>query len=261
MFFTRFPINGTRRETRRMLASPYRMHAAVAGSFPSGVGALEAGASQEGERGRVLWRVDQRKDGSTCLYIVSPTRPSLVGLNEQIGFPDIEPTWQTRDYAPFLEHLAMGQRYAFRLVANPTVSRSARGSNPDAINKQGNRIRLPHLTVVQQEAWLVGKAAYNGTNVEVPELFLRQSTTRATRNGFEVLQDEAGIPRLIVSNSRELSFRKESQRKSITLATAQYDGVLEVTDVGALRHALANGIGHGKGFGCGLLTLATLRGE
>lgn len=261
MFFTRFPINVTRRETRRMLASPYRMHAAIAGSFPSGVGALDAGTALEEERGRVLWRVDQQKDGGACLYIVSPTRPSLVGLNEQIGSPDIEPAWQTRDYAPFLEHLAMGQRYAFRLVANPTVSRSARGSNPDAINKQGNRIRLPHLTVVQQEAWLVGKAAYNGTGIEVPELFLRQDFTRATRNGFEVLQDEKGIPRLIVSNSRELSFRKESQRKSITLAMAQYDGVLEVTDAGALRHALTNGIGHGKGFGCGLMTLARLEGE
>ena len=261
MFFTRFPISMTRRETRRMLASPYRMHAAIAGSFPSGVGALDASTALEGERGRVLWRVDQQKDGGACLYIVSPTRPSLVGLNEQIGFPDIEPAWQTRDYAPFLEHLAMGQRYAFRLVVNPTVSRSARGSNPDAINKQGNRIRLPHLTVVQQEAWLVGKAAYNGTGIEVPGLFLRQDFTRATRNGFEVLQDKKGIPRLIVSNSRELSFRKESQRKSITLAMVQYDGVLEVTDAGALRHALTNGIGHGKGFGCGLMTLARLEGE
>ena len=35
MFFTQFPINMTRRESRAMLASPYRMHAAIAGSFPS----------------------------------------------------------------------------------------------------------------------------------------------------------------------------------------------------------------------------------
>ncbi|MFC2706086.1 MAG: type I-E CRISPR-associated protein Cas6/Cse3/CasE [Olsenella profusa] len=256
MFFTRFPINLTRRETHRMLASPYRLHAAVEGSFPPG----SDGSKPQGE-GRVLWRLDERIDGGSYLYIVSPARPSLVGLNEQIGFPDLEPQWQTRDYEPFLSNLARGQRYAFRLVANPVVNRSARGGGPDATNKQGNRIRLPHLTVLQQAAWLVGKAAYSGTNTEVPELFLRQGTTRATRNGFEVLQDEKGILRLIVSNSRELSFRKESQRKSITLATAQYGGVLEVTDAGALRHALTNGIGHGKGFGCGLMTLARLEGE
>lgn len=34
MFLTRFPINKTRRDARRLLASPYQMHAAIAGSFP-----------------------------------------------------------------------------------------------------------------------------------------------------------------------------------------------------------------------------------
>ena len=256
MYFTRFPINLTRRETHRVLSSPYRLHAAIAGSFPPRVSTVQAQ-----EEGRTLWRVDKRPDGGAYLYIVSPIRPSLVGLNEQIGFPDLEPSWQTRDYDPFLAHLATGQRYAFRLVANPVVSRSSRGGKPDATNKQGNRIRLPHLTILQQEAWLVGKSAYNGTDIEVPELFLQQGSTRDSRNGFEVLQDARGIPRLIVSNTRELSFHKESQKQPITLAMAQYDGILKVTDIAALRHALINGIGHGKGFGCGLLTLATGGGE
>ncbi|WP_282710291.1 type I-E CRISPR-associated protein Cas6/Cse3/CasE [Lancefieldella sp. Marseille-Q7238] len=253
MYFTRFPINLTRRETRHMLASPYRMHAAIAGSFPPDV-PME-------EEGRVLWRVDWQKNGGAYLYVVSPTSPSLVGLNEQIGFPDLSPSWQTRDYNPFLDHLAVGQRYAFRLVANPVVNRSSRGGKQDAINKQGSQMRLPHLTILQQEAWLVGKAAYNGTNIEVPELFLQQDSTRASRNGFEVLQDARGISRLIVSNTRELSFHKESQKQPITLAIAQYDGLLRVTDITALRHALINGIGHGKGFGCGLLTLAAEGGS
>ena len=60
---------------------------------------------------------------------------------------------------------------------------------------------------------------------------------------------------------RTLSFRKASKESPITLATVQYDGMLEVTDIDALRHALINGIGHGKGFGCGLLTLAVVEGE
>ena len=256
MYFTRFPINLTRRETRRMLFSPYRLHAAIEGSFPLG-----ADASQVQEEGRILWRVDKRSDGGAYLYIVSPMRPSLVGLNEQIGFPDLDPLWQTRDYEPFLARLAVGQRYAFRLVANPVVSRSIRGGKSDAINEKGNPVRMSHLTVVQQKAWLVGEAAYNGTGDDVPELFLRQETTRASHNGFEVIQDKEGIPRLIVSNMRTLSFRKASKESPITLATVQYDGMLEVTDIDALRHALINGIGHCKGFGCGLLTLAVVEGE
>lgn len=257
MFFTRFPINLTRRETRRMIASPYRMHAGVAGSFPP-----KADNSKTQEEGRVLWRVDDRLDGGAYLYIVSPMQPSLIGLNEQIGFPDLEPLWQTRDYGPFLAQIAMGQHYAFRLVANPVVSRSTRGGNTQITNAHGNSKRISHLTVVQQEAWLVGKAAYRGIDVEVPELFLRQATTRASRNGFEVLQDEDGAPRLVVSHSHKITFSKGSGKgKRITLAMTQYDGVLKVTDIDALRHALVSGIGHGKGFGCGLLTLARLGGE
>lgn len=256
MYFTRFPINMTRRETRHVLASPYRLHAAIAGSFPFGI---KPPVGQE--EGRVLWRIDRQQGGGAFLYIVSPDRPSLVGLNEQIGFPDLEPSWQTRDYEPFLVNLAEGQRYAFRLVANPVVSRSARRGGPDATNRQGNRIRLPHLTILQQAAWLIGKAAYSGTGTEVPDLFLRQGLPRSSRNGFEVLQGDEGTPRLIVSNMQERRFSKDSKKTDITLATAQYDGVLEVVDATALRHALVCGIGHGKGFGCGLLTLATLRDE
>ena len=35
-----------------------------------------------------------------------------------------------------------------------------------------------------------------------------------------------------------------------------FDGSLTVTDPEKLRHALSNGIGRAKGYGCGMLTLA-----
>lgn len=252
MYFTRFPINLTRREARRLVSSPYHMHAAVAGSFPP----LE----REGD-GRILWRIDKLPGGGAYLYIVSPGRPSLIGMNEQIGFPDLEPSWQTRDYGPFLEQLAVGQRYAFRLVANPTVSRSTRGGNTRVVNGLGNSKRISHLTILQQEAWLIGKDAYTGRSADVPELFASQTTPRSVRSGFVVLQDEYGVPRLVVSNSHKRTFAKGSQKNPITLSVAQFDGLLEVSDAEALRHALVSGIGHGKGFGCGLMTLAILGRE
>lgn len=252
MYFTRFPINMTRREARRMLASPYRLHAAVVGSFP-----FNGYAEREG---RILWRIDEHPNGGAYLYIVSPMQPSLIGLNEQIGFPDLEPLWKTRDYEPFLKQISVGQRYAFRLVANPTVSRSTRGENTRVANTHGSSKRIPHLTIMQQGAWLIGKEAYNGTGVEVPKLFSRETTTRASRNGFRVLKNQDDTPCLIISHSHKQTFIKNPGTR-ITLMSAQYDGVLEVTNSEALCHALTNGIGHGKGFGCGLLTLAVSRKE
>ena len=42
----------------------------------------------------------------------------------------------------------------------------------------------------------------------------------------------------------------------VRLSIATFEGVLEVSDPQALRHAVVNGIGRGKAYGCGLLTLA-----
>lgn len=242
-YLTKFPLNLSWRQTKAMLANPYRMHAAVAACFPT---------SSDSSEGRVLWRVDYPSSGGAVLYIASPTKPSMVGLNEQIGWPDLEPQWKTRDYEPLLSRLEKGQTWSFRLVANPVVNRSAIRVK----DGQGHSKRLNHLTVLQQAAWLIGEDAYIGTGKPVPKIFLEQETARAERNGFHVLPDPSTeIPQLIVSDSRKLKFGP-GKSKNITLAVARYDGMLEVTDVDLLRHALVYGIGHGKGFGCGLMTLA-----
>lgn len=42
----------------------------------------------------------------------------------------------------------------------------------------------------------------------------------------------------------------------ITLRTATFDGVLQCADQEMLRHALLHGVGHGKAFGLGMLSVA-----
>lgn len=243
MFLTQFPINVTRRETRYMLSSPYRLHAAIEGSFPA--------ARPVNGNGRVLWRVDRSADGSASLFIVSPTKPSLVGLDEQIGWPDIEPQWQTRDYTKVLNRIAAGQIYRFRLVANPVVSRKR---IPD---EQGRSKRLPHVTALQQASWLVGAKAYDEVGAEPPEHLAVPRESRAEQNGFSIVRDEvSGMGRMVVSDLHQWSFKQGSSGNNVRLTTVRYDGVLEVRDAERLRHALICGIGRAKGFGCGLLTLA-----
>lgn len=245
MYMTKFPINTTRRETRRMLASPYRLHAALSGSFPGHGGS-------ENDNGRLLWRVDREADGSTNLLIVSPKMPSLVGLNEQIGWPDIDRQWQTRSYDGFLSQLDVGQVYGFRLCANPVVSRTS------IKNDRGSSKRIAHLTPLQHMAWLVGEAAFQEAGIKAPEHIMYESETRAARNGFEVEHGVDGSLQLLVSEISKRKFKQGTTGRTIALATARYDGVLKVTDSEKMRHALARGIGHGKGFGCGLLTLASV---
>lgn len=67
------------------------------------------------------------------------------------------------------------------------------------------------------------------------------------RLGFSV---ELGL----VSGSLTVHGRKSGGR--VSLLQVVFDGVLQVRDGAALSQAVTAGIGHGKAFGCGLLSLA-----
>lgn len=218
MFLTRFRMNPRRRGTVRLADSPQRLHATILGAFPP-----DRSTAPEG---RVLWRLDTPSAHEWTLYVVSPARPSMEQLQEECGWSQ-EPSWQTADYDPFLEGLATGQRWAFRLAANPV--RSVAG-------KHGSRGRVnPHVTVSHQRGWLL---------------------ERAGRHGFAIEGDL--VDQLMVTRRERESFGRGrgSSRSTATITRVQYDGLLEVVDPAALRTALSHGIGRAKAYGCGLMTLA-----
>jgi CRISPR system Cascade subunit CasE len=220
MYLTRFDVNLARRGAQRLLGSPQAMHAAVLAAFPpeaSTVGPPEGPA-------RVLWRIDRAGKTAAQLYLTSPTKPDLTHLVEQAGWPTTQ-TWQTRDYTALLDRLEEGQEWGFRLKANPVHGVRV---------KEGKRTQpLGHVTVAQQENWL---------------------TTRAQKHGFTLSKGADGDPEVMVHGRETVRFLR--QGATVTLTTATYDGVLEIVDAKALRTALVTGIGRGKGYGCGLLTLA-----
>lgn len=62
------------------------------------------------------------------------------------------------------------------------------------------------------------------------------------------------LPVALVSGSDMVHGRKAGAR--LSLRCVLYEGVLQVRDPAALAQALEGGIGHGKAFGCGLLSVA-----
>jgi CRISPR system Cascade subunit CasE len=231
MYMSRIALNRARRGTRNLLGSPYRLHAAVEAAFHPSLDEPEAPRGI----GRILWRVDHAGP-HTFLYVVSPQRPDFTHIVEQAGWPT-EQGWETSDYNPFLERLADGQRWAFRLVANPVhMSRADCGRDP--VNGIGHRAgkRVAHVTIHQQRDWFVG---------------------RAEKLGFRLPTGAADAePTVWLSDRHRWQFQRGGDK--VTLSTVRFDGALEVTDANLLRQALVQGVGRAKGFGCGLLTLAAL---
>ena len=220
MHLTRFEINPARRDARDLLASPQKLHAAVLAGYPTL-------ATPQADDGRVLWRLDQREH-QVLLYIVSPHKPDLTHLVENVGWPTTQ-GWDTRDYTPLLERLKAGDEWTFRLKANPV---SNRRKTDDATRSQ----RFGHVTVAQQTEWLLA---------------------RTERHGFTIPHGEHKEPDVAVRGREHLKFAR--QRRTVTLATAVFEGRLHITDPDLLRHSLTHGIGPAKGYGCGLLTLAPVK--
>ncbi len=213
MFLTQFEFNVQRRESRRVLASAERIHASVLSSFPA----------TSAEAGRILWRLDHGDHGRRELWISSPEAPDLSALVESCGWPSAQ-TWRTADMEALLSGLAPGQRWRFRLTANPVKVGPA----------NGGRGKPVPLTIPGHVPWLF---------------------ERAQGCGFSLGTSEE--PTVMVTRSESLSFQKGRGHR-VSLRLSQFDGVLEIQDPVAMRAAMTAGIGRAKAYGAGLLTLAPL---
>jgi CRISPR system Cascade subunit CasE len=123
---------------------------------------------------------------------------------------------ETKAIASLLSGLTLGQVLRFRLKANPTKRDKSTGKRIG--------LRRPE----EQESWLH-----------------RQST----RGGFEVLE-------LRVGSTGGVTGRQKDKPSSIQIETALFEGLLRIMEPEALREMLRKGIGRGRAYGCGLLSVA-----
>lgn len=238
-FLTRVYLNKNLRNARRLLASPHRMHGAVEAAFAPG--AMPSGR-------RSLWRVDSFP-GKNILYIVSPVQPDVRHIVEQAGWLHDEGAAETKNYAPLLDRLQTGQSWHFRLTANPVRYLGSKDDTDEPVKRKNVYKRHGHITVAQQLQWLIDKSARCG--FQIPHMEHNgQSMPRADIVDRKIIRFER-------QGGREQSTEnKVGRKKTITISTATFEGVLAVTDVDLFRIALRNGIGHAKAYGCGLLTLS-----
>ena len=234
MYLSRLELDLTKRATMRALATPTLFHGAIEDAFPHERSAPASGGGGQvslfddasgfsPDRERKLWRVDTLR-GKTYLLLLSRERPNLSEAARQFG---TGARWETKNYSPFLGGIRSGEILRFRLTANPTVSRS---SPKGADGEKARGTVYAHITTEHQRQWLLQKSE---------------------RHGFRLAEDDFDV-----TESRWRTFRKGAERnRRVTLLSVTYDGTLEVTDADAFREALSNGIGRGKAYGMGLLTV------
>ena len=215
MYLSRIALDVERRETKRALIYPILLHGAIEQSF-------------EGERQRRLWRIDTLED-NVYLLLLSADKPDFSNLNMQFGFKDILTKGESRDYCGLITKLHVGQRWHFRLKANPTKS----VSSTQNICERGKV--LAHVSAERQKEWLL---------------------KRSSKHGFCLKAED-----FTVVNTHWYMFKKQKNIKGeVIFRTATFEGVLTIVDVDMFKDALVQGIGRSKAYGCGLLTIAPFSG-
>lgn len=133
-------------------------------------------------------------------------------------------------------------RFRFRLRANVTKKVDTK-SGPDGARRNGKRVELRKEE--ERLAWLARKG---------DELGFRLGWVRASGAAEHV------VNALVGPAVKEWGFRRRAGdgegTARLTLAGVLFEGELEVTDAERFRRCLAEGIGPGKAYGMGLMSVA-----
>lgn len=221
MLLHRVHLNPRSREARRDLADPYEMHSTLARAFSTPDAKCAAG--------EFLWRVEPEAGVGNLprLLVQSRSNPDWTRINPPDWLAQAEPGVDLRDRLE-LSSLRVGQRFRFRLRANPCVTR--------------NHKRLGLLQIVDQESWLARKGELHG--FRVPRLEM-SSVSQSPAVRIDVLVSQALMLR-----------GKQRSGNGIRVFSVLFDGYLSITDPGNFALAVQSGIGHGKALGLGLLSIA-----
>ncbi|MER5981525.1 type I-E CRISPR-associated protein Cas6/Cse3/CasE [Streptomyces sp. NPDC001787] len=244
-YLSRIRINPLRAGSRKLLASPRAMHAAVEGGLPG-----------LPEQERTLWRLDPDNPHRPQLFVLTTNKPDWTHLVEQAGWPGADGEhYAVRDYAPLLQQLAPGRSFAFRLTANP-VQNTNRPDKPT--ERQQERMdagvrrsfRVGHRTAAAQLNWFLTRTRRWGFDIPAAP----------NMDGTHGADGES--PREIRITTRlRRSFGKgaiTAKEAHVVMNAVTFEGHLRITDPALLTERLLSGIGPSKAYGCGLLTLAPL---
>lgn len=175
---------------------------------------------------RPLWRVDTLRDRQ-YLMILSLLRPTMNALHESFGILGAFPSWETTYIGDTLGDLHTGDRLSFELVACTERMTAAQGELAD-------RIRcLPQGTTAANRAWLL---------------------SHAENCGFEV--QEADI---LVAPPVWQVFKPQGSEETHLYQQARFSGVLTVTEPELFVRSVMGGIGKGRKYGMGLMTVEPAR--
>ena len=244
LYLTKMVLNPHSRRVQFEIGNPQELHKTVCGAFP----AIENQAhlphhERETPRNKfdILHRLDvDYRNGRIALLVQSTVEPVWNHLRENFLTAAVAENPAVKSIGESYAQIAGGMNLRFRLRANPTKRIGKSDTEAKARFKEsekGNiRRRVELRTDEDRIAWLKrkgGDAGFRLANVQVKE-----------------------IENAVAVGQGKINFSKSRDSPQLTFGAVIFDGVLEVTDADKFRESLIAGIGTGKAYGFGLLSVA-----
>lgn len=246
MYLSRLILNAANRQVRRDLSDCQELHRTILRAFPAVTGEAKART----EFG-VLHRLEAQARGDRLvLYVQSVERPNwswLEAMDYLAPSSSDLPNLALKEVDAGYERLAVGTVLRFRLRANPTrkVGTPLKAERL-AGQAKGNGHRVPLVKLEDQIDWLKRKGA---------------------DGGFELLtvRTTAGVADLTTDGEiRETGRRPKPERgengsaawEQLCFQGVLFEGHLRVSNRERFLETLRRGVGSGKAYGFGLLSIA-----
>jgi CRISPR system Cascade subunit CasE len=237
MYLSRLVLDVRSGAVRRWLSDVDQLHRDVLGSF-------DRAPSSEAPRATlgVLFRLDRQRDGRLVLLVQSNKEPAWHRLPQSMlvrpdGLDEAFDNPAVKEIDGQLAGLRDGQILRFRLRANPTRKVGTK-TGPDGKRRNGRRVAL--TSEADRLSWL---------------------NRKGLQHGFELgsISQSGSLPDVIdVSEGRSVGSRQGAPegKGRLTFGSCVFEGTLRITRVADFKQALVSGIGSGKAFGFGLLSVA-----
>lgn len=174
-----------------------------------------------------IYRKDERERIPQFLMVSAEKPTGIAGI-----------TVQSKPYDP---QLSERQELLFSLVANPVIARKTEGKSRS----------------VRHDVWMDAKKEGKEQGLDNEDLLLACEQAaktwmvrQGTRHGFYVEENK-----VLVVNYQQNRFYKNRSSELIRYSTIQFEGKLVVVEPEKFRSMLFTGLGHAKGFGCGMMLI------
>jgi CRISPR system Cascade subunit CasE len=242
VYLSRLILDPKNRTVRQCLTDCQAMHRVLLTGFPRPPAAMPARSRYD-----LLYRVEERPGSSIRAYVQSNSEPDWLRLPNSYLLP-VTDNPATKCVDEQYGRLNGGTVLAFRLMASPTrkVGTTLKSERLSGQRLNGRRIFMKDEA--GQVEWLQRKGVQFGFEL-LP--------SAAGRDGFDVLVTPMG--RLFGCRPTAIASGESDGDELLVFARVLYEGRLRITDRDRFLQGLSHGIGSGKAYGLGLLSVAPAR--